>query len=108
MIKFGVKKVKRPIIWNGGSSKYCVNIYKQVFLRLKKLKHSWAQIKSQPPLPSISFFARSCACLVGEKILGENFWKTFTTLIMSIKYILIIKLITLMDEKSRGESIKPN
>ena len=39
----------------------------------------------------------------GKKNLGS-----FTTLIRSIKYRLIIKLITWMDGKSRGESIKPN
>ena len=33
---------------------------------------------------------------------------TFTTLIRSIKYKLIIKLITWMDGKSQDESIKSN
>ena len=41
-------------------------------------------------------------------LFGQKFLTLFTTLIMSIKYKLIIKLITQMDEKSRGESIKPN
>ena len=42
-----------------------------------------------------------------QKIL-QNFCGTFTTLVRSIKYRLIIKLITRMDAKLRGESIKPN
>ena len=42
------------------------------------------------------------------KKIRQNFLKTFTTLIRSIKYRLIIKLITWMDRKSRDESIKSN
>ena len=43
-----------------------------------------------------------------RKNLDKFFLATFITLIRSIKYILFIKLITRMDGKSRGESIKPN
>ena len=45
--------------------------------------------------------------LVPKKI-WANFLATLKTLIRSIKYRLIIKLITQMDGKSRDESIKPN
>ena len=35
MVKFGVKKVKRPIIWNGGSIFYYVLLYGLVALMYK-------------------------------------------------------------------------
>ena len=55
-----------------------------------------------------------CLCLI-EDVFDRmaafsfpNFFGNFTIIISSIKNKLIIKLITQMDEKSRGESIKPN
>ena len=42
------------------------------------------------------------------KTIWTNFFGNFTTLIRSIRYRLIIKLITWMDGKSRDESIKVN
>ena len=43
-----------------------------------------------------------------QNVFGHKFFVPFTMLIRSIKYRLIIKLITRMDGKSRGESIKLN
>ena len=52
--------------------------------------------------------AFSCQKNSGNFFLQRIFFATFTTLIRSTKYKLLIKLITRMDKKSRDESIRPN
>jgi hypothetical protein len=46
--------------------------------------------------------------MFSSKKIWEIFWATKTRPIMSTKYILIIKLITWMNGKSRDELIKSN
>ena len=63
------------------------------------------QVKPQSEL--LGLFAKETYVLT-TRLVPKKFWATLTTLIRSIKYKLIIKLITRMDGKSRDKSIKSN